>query len=374
MSVEHFDVLIVGAGISGIGAGYHLQNRCPSRRYAILEGRGDLGGTWGLFRYPGVRSDSDMFTLGYSFRPWKEARAIADGPAILNYLRETAHEFGIDRHIRFQQRVRSASWSSGQARWTVEAEVGEHREPVRYTCNFLFLCSGYYDYEEGYLPAFAGREDFQGQLDPSATLARGPRLPRPADRGDRQRRHGGDAGPRAGRDRGARDHAPALPLVHPLRPRGGRPRPGDPPILAGAGRSPAHPLEECPPVPLLLSAVPSEARAGEAALAPRPGQGAAARLRHRYALQAALRALGSAPLPGARRRPVPGDAGRARLGGHRRGGEVHPARDPAQVRPGTPGRRHRHGDRPEPPGLGRHPPRSSMVPSSRRGGASPTRG
>jgi monooxygenase len=164
MSVEHFDVLVVGAGISGIGAGYYLQSRCPSRRYVILEGRGDLGGTWGLFRYPGVRSDTDMFTLGYSFMPWKEARSIADGPAILNYLRETAHKFGIDRHIRFRQRVRSASWSSGQACWTVEAEVGEHREPVRYTCNFLFLCSGYYDYEEGYLPTFAGREDFRGQL------------------------------------------------------------------------------------------------------------------------------------------------------------------------------------------------------------------
>jgi monooxygenase len=164
MSVEHFDVLIVGAGISGIAAGYYLQKRCPSRRFVILEGRGDLGGTWGLFRYPGVRSDSDMFTLGYSFWPWKGARAIADGPAILDYLRETAREFGIDRHIRFQQRVQSASWSSGQARWTVEAEVGERREPVRYTCDFLFLCSGYYDYEQGYLPAFAGREDFRGPL------------------------------------------------------------------------------------------------------------------------------------------------------------------------------------------------------------------
>jgi monooxygenase len=164
MSVEHFDVLIVGAGISGIAAGHYLQKGCPSLRYAILEGRGDLGGTWDLFRYPGVRSDSDMFTLGYSFRPWKGARSIAEGPAILDYLRETAREFGIDRHIRFRHRVRSASWSSEPSRWTVEAEVGEHREPVRYTCNFLLLCSGYYDYEQGYLPAFAGREDFGGPI------------------------------------------------------------------------------------------------------------------------------------------------------------------------------------------------------------------
>lgn len=164
MSAEHFDVLIVGAGISGIGAGYYLQKHGPSRRYAILEGRDDLGGTWGLFRYPGVRSDSDMFTLGYSFRPWKGARAIADGPAILDYLRETAREFGIDRHIRFRHRVRSASWSSADARWTVEVEVGEGREPACYTCRFLLLCSGYYNYDEGYLPAFAGREDFRGRI------------------------------------------------------------------------------------------------------------------------------------------------------------------------------------------------------------------
>jgi cation diffusion facilitator CzcD-associated flavoprotein CzcO len=143
MSAEHFDVLIIGAGISGIGAGYYLQKCCPSRRYVILEGGSDLGGTWGLFRYPGVRSDSDMFALGYSFRPSKEARAIADGPAILNNLRETAHEFGIDRHIHFRQRVRSASSSSGPGHWNVEAEVGEHRELVHFTCNFLLLCSGY---------------------------------------------------------------------------------------------------------------------------------------------------------------------------------------------------------------------------------------
>ena len=162
--VEHFDVLIVGAGISGIGAGYHLQTQCPSKRYAILEGRRDMGGTWDLFRYPGIRSDSDMFTLGYSFRPWKEAKAIADGPAILKYVRETAQHYGIDRQIRFQHRVRSASWSSEQSHWTVEAEVGEDKQPVRYTCSFLYLCSGYYDYEKGYTPAFAGSEDFQGRL------------------------------------------------------------------------------------------------------------------------------------------------------------------------------------------------------------------
>ena len=179
MSVEHFDVLIVGAGLSGIGAGCCLQTHCPGTRYAILEGRHDLGGTWDLFRYPGVRSDSDMFTLGYSFRPWTEAKAIADGPAILKYLRETAREFGIDRHIRFRHRVLSASWSSDDARWTVEcateekglvdapsSAAGGPEPPVRYTCSFLYLCSGYYDYESGHAPAFPGASEPAPQ-DPS---------------------------------------------------------------------------------------------------------------------------------------------------------------------------------------------------------------
>lgn len=158
MSSEHFDVLVVGAGLSGIGAGYHLQKHCRTKRYALLEGRDDLGGTWDLFRYPGIRSDSDMFTLGYYFRPWTEAKAIADGPAILKYLRETARHYGIDRHIRFWHRVRSAAWSSADARWTVECDAGT------YTCGFLYLCSGYYDYAHGHEPTFPGRDQFRGQV------------------------------------------------------------------------------------------------------------------------------------------------------------------------------------------------------------------
>ena len=167
MPSEHFDVIIVGAGLSGIGAGYHLQQKCPGKRYAILEGRDSIGGTWDLFRYPGVRSDSDMFTLGYSFRPWTEAKAIADGPRILNYVRETAADNGIDRKIRFNHRVKNAAWSSETACWTVEAE---HKladggvESVRVTCNFLFMCPGYYSYEEGYTPEFAGAADFAGRI------------------------------------------------------------------------------------------------------------------------------------------------------------------------------------------------------------------
>ena len=162
--MEHFDVLIVGAGLSGIGAAWHLQDRCPGKSYAILEGRAASGGTWDLFRYPGVRSDSDMYTLGYRFRPWKEAKAIADGPSILKYIREVASDHGIDRRIRFNHRVVAASWSTQDARWTVEVERGEDKEPARFTCSFLWMCSGYYRTDSGYLPEFAGIERFKGRV------------------------------------------------------------------------------------------------------------------------------------------------------------------------------------------------------------------
>jgi monooxygenase len=162
MTTEHFDILIVGAGLSGIGAAYHLQVRCPTKRYAILEGREASGGTWDLFRYPGVRSDSDMYTLGYSFRPWREAKAIADGPNILNYVRQTAKDYGIEEKIRYSHSVKRASWSSEQALWTIEVE---HANELRmFTCSFLLMCAGYYKYSEGYTPDFRGFENFKGQV------------------------------------------------------------------------------------------------------------------------------------------------------------------------------------------------------------------
>jgi monooxygenase len=164
MSIEHFDVLIVGAGLSGIGAAHHLQEYCPRKTYAILEARDCIGGTWDLFRYPGIRSDSDMYTLGYSFRPWKEAKAIADGPNILNYVRQTAKEAGIDQKIRYNHRVVRASWSTKDSTWTVEAERGPSKEIVRVSCNFLFMCSGYYSYEAGYTPEFPGSARFKGRI------------------------------------------------------------------------------------------------------------------------------------------------------------------------------------------------------------------
>jgi monooxygenase len=161
---EHFDVLVVGAGISGISAAYHIQENCPNRSYAILEGRDQIGGTWDLFRYPGIRSDSDMYTLGFSFKPWTDALAIADGPAILKYLDETIEENSIERHIRFGHKVQSASWSSEHARWTVEAVQQESGESAHFTCNFLHMCTGYYNYDAGYTPDFPGLDQFAGRV------------------------------------------------------------------------------------------------------------------------------------------------------------------------------------------------------------------
>lgn len=164
MRLDHVDVLIVGAGLSGIGAACHLQRRCPDKTFAILEARDEIGGTWDLFRYPGVRSDSDMFTLSYSFRPWTGAKAIADGDSICRYIRETARENGIEEHIRFQHRVVRAQWSSEDARWTVEACRTDTGESVTLTCSFLFTCSGYFRYDEGYTPQFPNIDHFTGQI------------------------------------------------------------------------------------------------------------------------------------------------------------------------------------------------------------------
>ncbi|HEX4974772.1 MAG TPA: NAD(P)/FAD-dependent oxidoreductase, partial [Pseudomonadales bacterium] len=164
MTVEHFDVLIVGAGLSGIDAGVHMQKSCPNKSWAILDGRQDMGGTWDLFRYPGVRSDSDMYTLGFPFKPWEDRRAIAPGSAILDYIKAAAREFGIDEKIRYQHQVKQASWSTADAQWAVDVEVGPDKKIRTYTCNFLYMCSGYYSYKGGYQPDFAGLAQFKGQM------------------------------------------------------------------------------------------------------------------------------------------------------------------------------------------------------------------
>jgi monooxygenase len=156
------DVVVVGAGLSGVGAAYRLQTECPDRTFAVLEAREAMGGTWDLFRYPGVRSDSDMFTLGYQFRPWTEEKAIADAETILGYIQDTAAEFGIEEHIRYRTKVVGADWSSEHARWTLSLETPEG--PRTMTCGFLYSCAGYYDYDRGHTPDFPGIEDFEGEV------------------------------------------------------------------------------------------------------------------------------------------------------------------------------------------------------------------
>ena len=162
--MEHLDVLVVGAGLSGIGAGAYLENKCPWADYAIFEARSAVGGTWDLFRYPGIRSDSDMFTLGYSFRPWDGEKSIADGASILRYIEDTARETGVDKHIRFNHKIVAADWSSDDGHWLVTAQRGDTNETFQLTADFVFSCTGYYRYDEGYTPEFAGREQFAGTV------------------------------------------------------------------------------------------------------------------------------------------------------------------------------------------------------------------
>jgi monooxygenase len=243
-TTEHFDVLIVGAGLSGIGAGYHLQANCPRKTYAILEGREAIGGTWDLFRYPGIRSDSDMYTLGYSFRPWREAKAIADGPSILNYVRETAADYGIDKPHPLSPPGQAASWSSETATWTVEVARGETGETAQYTCGFLYMCAGYYNYAAGYTPDFAGVAELRRPCRASAILARRHRLCRQEGRGDRQRRHRRDFGAGDGQDRRPRHHAAALADLCGLAPGRGSDRQLAARQAAGHDRLRHHPLEE----------------------------------------------------------------------------------------------------------------------------------
>ncbi len=161
---KHFDVLIIGAGLSGIGSAYHLQTNCPDKTYTILESRTAIGGTWDLFRYPGIRSDSDMYTFSYSFKPWKSKKTISDGQMILDYIKETAQEFDIEKHIRFSHKVVEAEWSSKDAQWSIKSEVNNSKKVVTYTANFLLVCSGYYDYENGYTPKFEGMETYCGEI------------------------------------------------------------------------------------------------------------------------------------------------------------------------------------------------------------------
>ena len=266
---EHVDVLIVGAGISGISAAYHLQRDCPGRSYAILEGRAAIGGTWDLFRYPGIRSDSDMHTLGYSFRPWTEAKSIADGPSIRSYVVETATQHGIDRHIRFGHRAISAEWSTADALWTVTAE--HDGAEVVLTCGFLFMCSGYYDYAAGYTPDFPGREAFTGRFVHPQHW--------PADLDHAGKRvvvigSGATAVARPRETGRPRHHAAALAYLCRRPARRGRDREPAPPLAAGGDRLRADALEERAVADVFLPHLQDAAGEGEDDAARRGGEGA----------------------------------------------------------------------------------------------------
>ena len=163
MSSKHVDVIIIGAGLSGIGAACHLTKHTPTKSFAVLESRAAMGGTWDLFRYPGIRSDSDMHTLGYSFKPWKHEKAIADGPAILDYIHETAREYGVEQHIHYNHRVEHLSWDSVSATWSIVLKVNG-QDSVSMTCNFVYSCTGYYRYDQGYMPEFPGAGAFKGEI------------------------------------------------------------------------------------------------------------------------------------------------------------------------------------------------------------------
>ena len=351
--IEHVDVLIVGAGISGIGAAYYLQKDHPDRSYAILEARGATGGTWDLFRYPGIRSDSDLHTFGYEFKPWRDEDAIASADKILAYLRQTAAENGIDAKIRFQHKVLGAAWSTDDARWVVDVERfgagDESEELVQFSANWIFCAGGYYRYDQGYTPEFPGRDRFRGQV------VHPQHWPEDLDYSGKKVVIIGSG-------------ATAVTLV---------------PAMAGTAghvtmlqRSPTYVL----PVPSkdafanaaqkVLGAKRGYALArrknilrqravyklsqrypGAARTADPPPQreGVTRGLSGRRALQPRLQPVGPAAVHGARCRPVQGDQQRCRLGGHRPHRDLHRDRHPAGVRQASRGRHHRHRNRFEHP-------------------------
>ncbi len=305
MTPDDVDVLIVGAGLSGIGAAVHLQRESPGRTYAILEGRESIGGTWDLFRYPGIRSDSDMYTLGYSFRPWTAPKAIADGPDILEYIRATARDYDVESHIRFGHRVVDAAWSSDESRWTVTADRSDG-STAEVRCRFLYFCSGYYDYERGYSPDFPGAERFGGELIhpqhwPEGTDWSGKKVVVIGS--------GATAVTLVPAMAPAAEHVTmlqrspsyviALPAKDPVAKLFHKLLPTNAAYAAIRWFKVLTTMAQLPAQP-----PPAEA---DAEVAPqRDGQAVARRLRGRRALQPDLRPVGSAPLPGPRRGSLPG--------------------------------------------------------------------
>jgi cation diffusion facilitator CzcD-associated flavoprotein CzcO len=311
---EHVDVLIVGAGLSGIGAAHHIQAAFPDRTYTILEARDAIGGTWDLFRYPGVRSDSDMHTLGYRFRPWTQGETIADGPSILGYIRDTAAEAAIDKHIRFNHLLTRATWSSATARWTVQAVHGAEERTL--TCGFLLICSGYYRYDEGYLPQFPGIGDFRG------LVVHPQHWPADLDyAGQRIVVIGSGATavtlvPAMAQTAGhvtMLQRSPSYILTLPHR------GPYRQPAADAAwytARVRHHAMEERADNHVDLPAQPPSARQGPRLDPEADDQAVASRIRRRHPLQSGVQPVGPMPVPCTRRRPVQGHPRRPGLRSH----------------------------------------------------------
>ncbi len=344
MTDERFDVIMIGAGLSGIGAARYLKTRLPHKSFAILETKPRMGGTWELFRYPGIRSDSDMHTMGYVFKPWKHPKAISEGPAIISYIEETAAENDLDRHIRYQHRVISAAWSSKDSLWTLEIEQADGGRS-RMQASFIFSCAGYYNHDEAYLPEWPGYHDYQGHAGASAVLAEGSGLCGQAHRHRRLRRHGRDAGAVARRDGGACH--PAAALADLCREPSVRRRVQHLPeaLPAGAAGLLGDALAHHHRRPLARQAF-RQGSEGREADAGRPGHSAGGSGLRPQALHAGLLAGPAADLPRTRRRHVQGDPREEGDDRHRPYRALRCHRHSAQERQAPRGRHHHHRDRP----------------------------
>ena len=351
---SHVDVLIVGAGISGIGAAYHLKTRLPHKTFAILEGREAIGGTWDLFRYPGIRSDSDLHTFGYEFKPWTSDNAIAGADEILAYLRETVAENDLGPHIRFGHKVLGANWSSRDARWTVRVQNAGSDESFEMTCGVLFSAAGYYDYSAGHTPHFEGRDDFAGDI------VHPQHWPEDLDyAGKRVVVIGSGATAVTLIPAMARDAAHVTMLQR--SPSYVMTLPAKDPIANGLRR--ALPEKVAYRITRRLNIARQRLVYDLSRRHPQlvrrlirwmTKRQLPAGYRRRHALQAALQPLGPAALRRAGRRPVQGDQRRPRVGRHRPHRPLHRARHPARVRRRAPRRRDRHRDRPAAAGFRRH--------------------
>ena len=332
-AAEHFDVLIVGAGLSGIGAGYHLQQKCPGKSYVILEGRDCIGGTWDLFRYPGIRSDSDMYTLGYSFKPWTEPKAIADGPRILNYVRETAVDNGIDKQhpLPPPRQTRVVVVAGGALDGGGRAHGGRGRDRDRALhLQFPVHVLGLLQIRGRLYAGIFRRGRLRRPDRASAEVARGSRLCRQARGGDRLGRDRRDAGAGNGQDRGARHHAAALADLCGGAAGGGCARQQAAQESLGQARLSPDPLAQRAVRHVFLPALPAQAGSRQAVDPRRRQDGAGAGIRRRQAFYAALQSVGAAALPGARRRPVQVDPRQARLRRHQRDRHLHQRRHQAR--------------------------------------------